>query len=337
MTTSEQLPLEPQLAVPAADDRSLLIDADNNIESCNSHQFGKGTILCVVALITMHMLPLFMELGSFDKKGLTAFNTVNGILTVACSLAVCIPMLADIVLDLLYIPQANRGFLFHRLVLLGSLCLYNIIYLSTINNNNFLLYEQVFGFLQITLELFASLLLLLRMDSRAVWNQWNIFGLMFVYMTGILFVYIGSIPGYTVYAIVFAVCSTLFVASTIGFMIRWLYLLYLERKTTTTPMSFDDQCSVIIIICFIANALVILGSYLALENNVTESYVVMGNLLRTLYATIVTFVPGRMLRHASIEQVYHLQNANILLEKNRLEDMLRLKRTFVRYVSHEIR
>jgi signal transduction histidine kinase len=66
-------------------------------------------------------------------------------------------------------------------------------------------------------------------------------------------------------------------------------------------------------------------------------YRVAMTIIRTVFTFVIAFIPGRMIRHQSLQYYLNSETENLDRENRRLEDMLRMKRIFVRHVSHEVR
>jgi signal transduction histidine kinase len=204
--------------------------------------------------------------------------------------------------------------------------------------------EEVVDSFHFWIEVITTILFLKNLDSHKIWTQ--SIRTTTLLASAFLFYYVGFIQrildsdGPALPTLRSALFFASFAVGVFSF-IQWLRRLAVHLRQSNlhlrlSSLSFNDYYIVVIItnwIIFLLSMTIIKTIY----DSSSVEYRVIVTVFRTIYTFVIAFVPGRMIRHESLQYYLSSETEHLDRENKRLEDMLNMKRTFVRHVSHEVR
>ena len=295
------------------------------------------TLFFGMVLILLLFLPL---LANFDfhlqETELEASYRNNySLVAAACSLSLCIPLFIDIISDAVFLPKGFEGYLSLRSVSLLGMVIYDVAFLSSYHMLNFAMLMENLRYVQIGIEIVMGFYLMKLLDDKGCWTNQLFTSTLtsFIFITFWLkffdYMQIFSSNIFTLFISIFGFLVYLGGLYLIG---KWLLTIMKQRKAKSSHDSF-----IFVIILNWLSFSVLNSIFDHTLNCSSVGYRVADIILRTLYTFVIVFIPARIIRQDAFDRHLAEIQDRITSEKVQLEELLRLKQTFVRHVSHEIR
>jgi hypothetical protein len=252
--------------------------------------------------------------------------------------------LIEIALDAVYVPNGFQGYIFLRGVSVTVLVFYCVVYLSTLRHDNFAAIEEVVDNVQFSIEATMTFLFLKTLDTHGVWTQMSRSTLLLALLFSLYYVGYAQLISDDDNSAFATARSVLFFSFMGGCLLtgfQWLYRLVIHCRQSGQPLllsslSFNDYYIVVIIANWFFLGVSMTIAKAVFDYSTVELRVAV-TIIRTVFTFVIAFIPGRMIRHQSLQYYLTSETEHLDRENQRLEDMLRMKRTFVRHVSHEVR
>jgi hypothetical protein len=306
-------------------------------------------LTCAGLFFTMLLfIPLIANLD-FHLRGTAVdinYRSPACVTAVACSLCICIPLVIEIALDTIYVPKPFQAYLFLRALSVFMLVFYCLVYLSTIHHENFAAILEVADDSQFLIEATTSLLFMKTLDTHRVWTQNIRTSLLLATLFSLYYVqYARNISGSSNDTAPFPILEPILLYAFFigGFIstLQWIYRLIIDLRESQLPLrlsslSFNDYYIIVLITNWFLFGIASTVSAHVVAYSSVEHRVAM-TIIRTVFTFVIAFIPGLMIRRQSLQYYLNSETEHLDRENRRLEDMLRMKRIFVRHVSHEVR
>lgn len=287
--------------------------------------------MIILLLSLVHILPVIWGADFLLGKDIVNLTSPNSKILVVSSLAVCLPLSIDLLLDAVFI--GNVKYLYLRLLSLIGIILNGVVYLLASHLEFYATVQRVMGFTEVFIEFACGLWLLHALDKTGVWTSNRILFIIFTYTAADYFNYFSYIDYYTDHYGILDNFDTAFTFISLGvFAILsglWVYNRRKDLFRWKAP-SMDDSYCLIIMNCTLLTfiAFFLMPTVVFHTTTVTpltfeiSSEKFQGSIvIRTMYALALCILPARIFKTHALENEYDLK----------------VKHLFVQYMSHEMR